>query len=305
MLESAMTRERSRLEATFRTRQDALLRAISTVLNDNLERVVTTAAKRETEALVGSFAKLVAAKSHPQDANNGAASRPEPDASAVAETRTAFAAAFEKAALPAFEKAVADMLAALAASVEASIEERLVGPAGGVVTALEGAADSMRAAKGAVADISVDSEAADIAAVQTALDENDVHRALTLCIGKSVRVRSKAVSGVLDSTVGPEQAFVDDVPPKVVLVRFAALLAMDLADRTEARLSWLYEIVTLMDDAAECDPGDTDLLDLSKRLLTGTIEKLSDFQTNGTLAPAEAKHVKLLIRVLKAHLNSM
>lgn len=298
LLESAMTRERARLETTFRARQDALLRAISAVLNDTLHRVVSVAANRETDALVTSFAKL--AQSHQPDVTASA-----PDPTAIAETRAAFAAAFERSALPAFEKSIADMLARLAGFVEESVERRVVAPAGGIVGALEGAADSMRAAKAAAADMAAGSEAADMAAVQMALDAGDAGRALMLCEGKSVRVRSKAVSGVLDSGVTPDQAFHGLVPPKVKLVRFVALLAMDLGDRTEARLSWLYEVVMLMDEADEYDPNDAEVIDASRRLLVGTIQKLSDFQANGNLPPQEAKHVKLLIRVLTAHLNSM
>lgn len=306
LLESSLARERTRLEALYRARQDALLRAISSVLNDTLERAVSTAAKRETDALVSSFAKLVAgqtAASLDADAGN----MKQLDEEAVAAMRASFADAFEKSVLPEFENAVAGMLTGISGVVDSQVEEKLVMPAGGVVTALEGAADAMREAKGAAAnlDLKADEEATDIANVQAALDEGDVRTALLSCIGKSVTVQAKAISGVLDTNVGPEKAFESSVPKRATLVNLAALLAMDLGDRTEARLSWLYEVVTLMDDSEEYDPAQPDTIDGSRRRLVGTIQKLSDFQQNGNLASSDAKHVKLLIRVLKAHLNAM
>lgn len=305
LLEASLTRERNRLESLYRARQDALLRAISSVLNDTLERAVSTAAKRETDALVSSFAKLVAGQTA-ASLESGASNMKQLDEEAVAAMKKSFADAFEKSVLPEFEKSVATMLAGISGAVDLQVEEKLVLPSGGVVTALEGAADAMRDAKGAAAnmDLKFDDEAADIAVVQAALDEGDVRTALLSCIGKSVAVQAKAISGVLDTNVGPEKAFEGGVPMRANLVTLAALLSMDLGDRTEARLSWLYEIVTLMDDSEEYPP-DPDTIDAARRRLVGTIQKLSDFQQNGNLASSDAKHVKLLIRVLKAHLNAM
>lgn len=306
LLDVALSNERSRLEATYRARQEALLHAMSNVLNENLERVVSTAAKRESDALVSSFAKLIASQAHPAFSPPQEHNLPQPSAESIAKTRKAFVSAFDKSVLPAFEKAVATMLGNLADVVDAQVEDGLVTPAEGVVVALEGAADTMRAAKAAVADLVVDSEAAneaaDLAAVQEALNASDVRQALMLSVGKSVAVKAKAVSGVLDLNVGPEKAFEGEVPARGLLVGFAALLSMDLADRTEARLSWLYELVTLMDDAEE---GEQEEGELTRNRLEGTVEKLSEFQKNGNLGVSDAKHVKLLIRVLQTHLKAM
>lgn len=309
LLDAALSRERARLESTYRARQDALLRAISTVLNETLERLISTAAKRESDALVASFAKLVASEAHPAFETNHPDKPPQPSAEALATTRQAFVHAFEKTALPAFEKAVSGMLSNLAAVVDAQVEETLVTPASGVIAALEGAADSMRAAKVDAADLIVDSEmaseAADVAAVQAALEAGDVRQALLLSVGKSVNVQTKAVNGVLDVSVGPEKAFEQGVPSKSLLAGFASLLSMDLVDRTEARLSWLYELVTLMDDAEDEAVQDDEEEERTRGRLQGTIEKLAEFQKNGDLPSSDAKHVKLLIRVLKTHLNAM
>ncbi|KAI0564207.1 hypothetical protein FGB62_29g210 [Gracilaria domingensis] len=201
------------------------------------------------------------------------------------------------------------MLGTLSKHVEQAVHDTLLSPSACVVTSLESAADKLRSAKGAVADMAHDEEAADLAAVQAALDAGNIKRALVLCGGKSIRVKAKAVSGVLDSSVRPEDAMGGPVPSMGNLVRFAAVLSMELSERTEARLAWLYEIITLMDDA-ECGGADADAdadadTEGMKRRLAGTIERLSEFQTTGTPAPAEAKHAKLLLRVLKAHLNGM
>lgn len=305
LLEASLARERNRLETLYRARQDALLRAISAVLNDTLERAVSTAAKRETDALVSSFAKLVAGQTAAGFESRGRNIK-QMDEESIAAMRTSFASAFEKSVLPEFEKAVASMLAGISGAVDSQVEEKLVVPSSCVVTALEVAADAMREAKGVAStvDFKVDDDAADLAAVQAALDKGDVKAALMCCEGTSVKVQAKAVSGVLDTDVSPEKAFEGTVPQRASLVGLGALLSMDLADRTEARLSWLYEIVTLMDDSEEY-PDDPTVIDASRRRLVATIQKLSDFQQNGNLMSSDAKHVKLLIRVLKAHLKAM
>lgn len=294
MLEGALSRERQRLESAYRARQDALLRAVSTVLNDSLETVVAAAVDREMKSLISNLQKPTSLTAPPT---------PAPDAAVIA--RDSFATAFERTALPAFEADVSNMLRALAANVELLVEERLLAPAAGVVHALEGAADSIRAVKTDIADMSADSDAADAALVQAALDEGNVRDAFMLCVGKSVAIRAKAVSGVLDLAVNPEDAFGSDVPPMPDLVKFAAVLSMELGDRTEARLTWLYEVVTMMDDAEEYDQASPEVIQSSRRRLEGTIERLREFQKNGAPGPTEAKHTKLLIRVLKAHLNAM
>lgn len=297
LLESALQRERSRLEATYRARQDALLRAVSTVLNESLERAVQTAARRETDALIQAFSKLSHAPQQPDL---------EITSEMTAATRESFAAAFETAVLPAFEGALAEMMRGLAGVVESEVDDKLIKPANGVIGSLETAADSIRSVKSDVADLSADSDIADAAAVQKALDDGNIREALQLCVGKSVAVQAKAVSGVLDAAVGPEEAFGGIVPPMADLVKLAAVLSMDLGDRTDARLTWLYEVVTLMDDAEEeHDAAEREGVESSKRRLEGTIQRLSEFQKNGAPGPAEAKHTKLLIRVLQAHLNAM
>lgn len=291
LLTTALTRERVRLETTFRTRQEALLRAISTVLNDTLASAVQTAASRETDMLLASFAKLAAVAPSP------------PGAPDDGETRAAFAAAFERAALPSFEGALRGMLAAISDTVEMTVSSRVARPAEDVALALEGAADGLREAGSAARALARPTgEEADLAAVQDALGKGDAGRALQLCVGKSVRVRSVAVSGVLDSGVKPEAAFSEGVPRKGRLVRFVALLAMELGDRTEARLGWLYEVVMLMDEAEDGPEGEGDVL---RGLLEGSIERLGEFQKGGGLPAKESKHVKLLIRVLTAHLHSV
>lgn len=290
LLESALQRERTRLETIYRTRQDALLRAVSTVLNDTLERVVTTAARRETEALTNAFTNLSAD-----------APAPAPDPAA---TRDAFAHAFEQTLLPGFEAALAEMLKQLAARVETSVEVGLLTPASGVVHAVQTAADDLRSVRDHVSSLSVNNDASDAAAVQRALDEGNVKEALLLAVGKSVYVRAKAVSGVLDLSVGPEEAFGGVVPDIVDLVKFAAVLSMDLHDRTEARLTWLYEIVALMDDVGENGPHGEEI-DACRRRLEGIVERLLEFQKVGKAGPAEMKHTKLLVKVLKAHLNAL
>lgn len=303
LLDSALSRERSRLEATYRARQDALLRAISSVLNDTLERVILTSAKRETDALVASFAKLVANHALPEFDTDLPAPKPSPQM--IAETRAAFISSFEKGVIPSFEAAVRSMLKGFAGVVDKQLEECLVGKVGGVASVVEGVADKMREVKNEVKEIAVSerlkNEQKDIEAVEKALEVGDVKHALMLCLGKSDAVQAKAINGALDRGETPDKAFDGDVPERALLVCFAALLSNDLGDRTEVRLSWLYELVTLMDDVEEGGEEDG----VTRGRLESTIEKLVDFHKNGNLASSDAKHVKLLIRVFKTHLNAM
>lgn len=296
MLDACLNRERSRLEAIYRARHDALLRVVSDVLNQSLERLVAVAAKRESENLMDAYVKL--------SANNPESPvLPPIENDRIKSAREAFASAFEKKALPRFEESMAELLKEVASVVESKVDENFTKLASGVANALEGATDSLRLARSDVADMTVDPDGPDVAVVQAALDNGDVAGALRLSIGKSVAVQAKAVSGVLDLDVGPEEAFREWIPPTHVLIKFAALLTTDLSDRTEARLRWLYEVVTLMDDVDTVDAGQSEALKL-RTLIEGTIERLTDFQANGSPSPTEAKHAKLLNRVLKAHLTS-
>lgn len=295
LMEACLSRERARLESAYRARHEALLRVVSDVLNQSLERLVASAAKRETDNLMGAYIKL-------STSNPEAPVLPPIDTDRVKATREAFAAAFEKVALPRFEERIGDLLKDVGAVIDKQVEEKLIEPSSGVLHVLEGAADSLRSVKSDVAEMMVDSDASDMALVQSALDSGDVAAAFRLSIGKSVAVQAKAVSGVLDSNVGPEDAFRDWAPPTRSLIKITALLTMDLSDRTEARLGWLYEVVTMMDDdeTADFDEEETTKLHM---LINGSIDRLTDFQKNGSPSPTEAKHAKLLIRVLKAHLT--
>lgn len=298
LLEGCLSRERARLESMYRARQDALLRAISDVLNKSLERLVAVAAKRATDNLMDAFVKL--------SANNPeTCTLPPVDNESAKAAREAFASAFEKVALPRFEESMGELLKEVASVVEKQVDERLIKPASDVVTSLGSASDALRSVKADVAEVAVDEDESDLALVQAALDEGDVASAFSLCVGKSVAVQAKAVSGLLDLDVGPEEAFREVVPVPLDLMKFAALLSMDLSDRTEARLRWLYEVVSMMDDDAEeaemIQEDDAKFRDLTE----GTISRLREFQNNGSPSPSEAKHIKLLNRVLKAHLNNV
>lgn len=297
MLEACLNKERARLEAMYRARNDALLRVISDVLNRSLERLVQIAAKRETDSLMDAYLKL-SANTSPE-----APVLPPIDSDTAKSTRDAFASAFEKVVLPQFEQSIAAMLKDMATVVDKQLDDRLVKPSTGVVNALEGAADSLRSARNQVASLTIDSDAADLAAVQSALDSGDVSSALRHSITKSTPVLAKAINGVLDLDVGPEDAFNDWLPPAKSLIRLAAFFTLDLDDRTEARLRWLYEVVSLMDDVEAVDSTRDDVAKL-RSVIEETIERLTEFQMNGSPSPSEAKHAKMLNRVLKAHLKS-
>lgn len=298
MLEACLNKERARLEAMYRARNDALLRVISDVLNRSLERLVQIAAKRETDSLMDAYLKLSANTASPE-----APVLPPIDSDTVKSTRDAFSSVFEKVVLPQFEQSIAAMLKEMAGAVDKQLDDRLVKPSTGVVNALEGAADCLRSARNDVAALTVDSNAADLANVQSALDAGDVSSALRHSISKSTPVLAKAINGVLDLDVGPEDAFNEWLPPAKSLVRLAAFFTLDLGDRTEARLRWLYEVVSLMDDVEAVDSTQDDVAKL-RSVMEETIERLTEFQVNGSPSPSEAKHAKMLNRVLKAHLKS-
>lgn len=73
------------------------------------------------------------------------------------------------------------------------MHDNLVNPPIGVVNALEGAADSLRPAWNEVASLTVDSDAAALDAVQSALDSGDVSSTLRHNITKPAPVLAKAI----------------------------------------------------------------------------------------------------------------
>lgn len=298
MMEACLNRERTRLEAMYRARQDALLRSLSGVLNEGLERVIATAAKRELDNLMEAFVKLTSN-------NPETAIYPTVDDDLSNATREAFALTFEKVLLPRFEQSVADLLKSVVDTVETQVDTRLVKPSTEVASTLERAADSLRCVRTDISEMRTnDSEANILGRVQAALEDGDVVGALRLSVDKPEDIRVKALNGLLDSDAKPEDTFREGVPPITDLVKFASLLTNDLSDRTEQRLRWLYEIVMSLDDA-EDSLADSKESEVAKyrMLFEEMISHLNDFQISGSRSPQETKHAKLLNRVLKTHLN--
>lgn len=298
MMEACLNRERTRLEAMYRARQDALLRSLSGILNEGMERMIATAAKRELDSLMEAFLKLTSN-------NPETAIYPTVDNDLASATREAFALTFEKVLLPRFEQSIADLLKSVVETVETQVDTRLVKPSTEVASTLERAADSLRSVRTDISEMRTnDSEATILTQVQAALDDGDVVGALRLSVDKSEEVRIKAVNGLLGSDVKPQDTFSKGVPPITDLVKFASLLTNDLADRTEQRLQWLYEIIMSLDDTE--DPlADIKESEVGKyrMLLEEMISHLNNFQTSGSPSPQETKDAKLLNRVLKTHLN--
>lgn len=265
---------------------------MSDALNGSLERLVTVAAKRETDNLMDAFSKLSATNpdfstaAHPVDAQSAKAAR------------EAFALAFEKVALPKFEDSMSGLLKDVAASVEQQVEERLLTPSASVVSALEGAADSLRTAKTKLADMTLDPDAASLSALQAALDAADVSAALKICADASPAVQTKAVDGVLASDAVPDEVFGDEVPGTDELVKLMAAFSMQLTDRPDARLHWLMGLASLIEDVDEA--GSADANDAVYTMLQSVLDRLKEFLSTQSPNPPDAKNVKFLIRVVKS-----
>lgn len=289
LLESCLSRERARLEEIYQARHEALLTAVSTVLNQSLQRLVSTAVHRETDVLMTAFNKL------------GSTDVPSPTPPDPEATRAAFAAAFERMALPRFEDAVATLLRDVAATVDGEVDAHFVQPASAVVANLGNATDAVRAAKTQVSTLSVHPDDPD-AQLSAALDAGDAATALKLALAASAASRTRAVAAVLDLPVAPEDVLASGMPRVDELARIAGLLAADLGDRTAARLKWLMDIVAVMEDAEPGGVDGGDGVELMRRALEDAIEKLTDFHKGDAGSPGEKKDAKLLVRVFKAHL---
>lgn len=298
-VERALLRERARSEREMVARSEAMVRAMVA----SMEKAVCAAVLREAEGLAGAL------DSEGKGKGKG---------KAVGELKGAFVGAFESVLLGVVEESFRSMLAEVALGVDSGVGEVVggvekssaaVGKAAGVVRGVEGVVEGM-VKDGLVihpAPVVGSSDDVVLEQVQALLDSGDVAGALVCAEGKSAIVRAKALSGALDAQVTPEDVFGDNVPSFPVLVRMTALLASDLEDRTEIRLSWLYEVVTSMDEAedAAAAAGEIQETDSLKRFLEGAITHLKQFQASGTTPTADVKHVKLLVRVLKGHLVAM
>ncbi len=303
-VEGALARERERLERSFAARQQALLDAVTTMLTSVLERVVSSTAEREAIALTEAVANLIPAPPEPKPA-------PEPEVRARLRRRL-WPLRFPKC------KSRCGNSSSILPVPSTSVSRRISGaPMQTAAVEVARCAQAVAAAQFKVKD-AVDAvalsavnerkaqktpEESALAAVQKALDEGRVRDALKLCVGQSALVRAKAINGALESDMDPAELFRDSKMNRHDVVGLIALLAVDLNDRTESRLSWLFELVSTMDEI-EADEKD-EFTEATKKHLKDVIDNLKKFAANAGLPPAKAKHIKLLVHVLNAHLSTM
>jgi hypothetical protein len=321
-LAGALARERSRGEALAAARTDALLRALRDLLSGSLHVALEKAVAAEADALIaavlkveGPSVKACGEKVVPAEGADGEVTN------GINDMRKAFAAAFEEALLDSMEGSVRGMLTGVSNAVDCAAETKVAKPAAdAAVLALRRAADDVRAAASGIAAMSadlpahggadddddiveaksVDKDEAALAEVSRALAEGRIKDALVNSVGHSAVVRGKAVSGALDSGIAPEEVLGGDEDGLVTLRMLSGLcglLASDLADRTDARLAWLYEAVMGIEDA----PSDDVDVDSCIRLLESAAENLGSVQrgVDGASA-AEARQAKMLVRALKS-----
>jgi hypothetical protein len=330
-LSGALARERARADSLTAARTDALLAVVRDVLSDALRDAINSAATAEAAALALTV-RNIKAPEHAACAGEGKtqagvavgkADSKADSADAVAGMRRAFGAAFEEALLDSMEASVRGMLACVSGAVDTAAEEAVAKPAANAAAqVLRRAADDVRAAAGGISvlgaeipaaggsededeivqAVSVDKEEAALAEVARALAEGRVKDALVQSVGHSAVVRAKAVSGALDSGVAPDEVLSGEADGLVTLRMLSGLcglLAGDLADRTDARLAWLYEAVMGMENAPR--EGGSEQVAACTRLLTGAAEKLGQVQRGVDGATgAEARQAKMLVRALRS-----
>lgn len=313
---AALERERERFEKSFAARQEALLEAVTDVLTTTLERVVHDASTREAVALADALTKLT-----PKPPEVGGVDEEQ--------IRGAFTAAFVSTLLPGMQENVREMFSELSATVETGVKEQVTDPTDAAAKEVRRLADDVSAASDkAKAAVNVASARGDgardpqagmtstppgptqeevdqaaQAAIRCALDEGRVQDALRMCVGKSAIVRATAINGALDSGADPAELFKEMKAHRNEAVHLIALLATDLTDRTQARLSWLYELVTGIDD--EESPGQEEFSEATVKLLRGVIDSLKNFAAAAALPPTQAKDIKLLVHVLNAQALNM
>lgn len=290
LMEAALSRERARLERLDAIRREALLRAVTDAVDSSLAKLVTTAASREASAMAAAVCALA-----PKPA--------APRGPARADTRAAFAAAFASAALPPLQAATQQLLGSLAKQVDQAVDKRVAAPAAAAATAASQAAQKVSAAGHAVnAAIAraVPREDVDAVAVRALLADGKVAEALRRAVGHSNEAQLAAVDGALDCGLDAADVFKDARLPREMVVQIIVLLSAQLDDRKEARFSWLYEAVMSMDDSVQGSQA----ADVKTLLETGIANLRSFAQVEG-VSGAEAKHIKLLVHVLNAHVTTI
>jgi hypothetical protein len=296
-VDGALKRERARLDVAYRAREEALLLAVTDVLQSSLRDVVSNAAAREADALATAV-RNIAAKSaiaKKMDKPAGGKQTSEKKKKAIAEEhavacRKAFKTAFEKELLGSIEKSMRAMMTAVSKVVDTEFDASLAAPVALSATRIRTAADSVRedaselsliaassdeifAAKSAI----LSSPTASASSERKLLSADDVMRsdldvmfaegrirdAIVLTVQCSPTVQSEAVHGILESRTPPEDVIAPSGETKAgalspdVLIQFMAALSNDISEGTSDRLAWIYEAVLAVQDAMQ-DKEDVD-----------------------------------------------
>lgn len=292
-VEAALLRERERLEKQYLAREQAIVRALGSLLSDTLPAIVDAAATREASKLAEAFSKLPQYQKRPPVS--------------PANVRAAFAGAFATNVLPAMEQCTRELLSGLAAKVDTAVEEKVAKPARDGASSVATAAQAIAAAQYAVKD-------AIAMRTEVIVDPNAEVRALVEAGRWAEAIVAGMKVGEEGIRIGVEGAIYGDGDIGMVLTE-ANLNAVEmvsviqvavgkLEDETKARLDWLYEVLSAMDDLGAV--VDESQKPMCRQALEFAIDKLRTFAgRKDIVSAAMAKHIKLMVHILNAHVSTM
>ncbi len=291
-VEAALIRERERLEKQYLSRERAIVRALGSLLSETLPAVVDAAAAKEAATLAEAFAKL------PRYQN-----RPPVN---PANVRAAFAGAFATNVLPAMQDCTRELLSGLATRIELEVEEKVAKPAresaSGVATVAQKVAAAQYAVKDALAgrnEVDPKEEVCKLVGEERWVE----------AIALGVQVGGEAVTIAVDAAI----LYVGDIAKTLADAKLDALgmvTVMQVAvgkleEETKARLDWVYEVLSTMDE----DLGKVvkeEEKNRCREALEFTIEKLKNFASKkDVVSAAMAKHIKFMVHILNAHVSTM
>jgi hypothetical protein len=344
-VDGALTRERARLDAAYRAREEALLRVVADIIQNSLRDVVAKAAAREADALATAVRNIASrsaiSKKSEQSAGGKQGGRKSKQATAeekAAACRAAFKAAFEKELLGSIEESMQRMMKNLSKAVDSELDTALAVPIAQSSTKIRTAADSVREQASELALIASSSEnvfadsstllkgdglergtprqTADDkirADLDTMFEEGRIRDAIVLAMHCTPEVQAEAMSGILESTsVTPEEVILtaDDsgegaISPDI-LIQFMAALARDINDSTSERLTWIYEAALAVQDAVLRGSGpDSSKSDAHILLLSATTNSLKQVTAGGNVSDSDAKLAKLLVKAVDSSIRTL
>ena len=287
-VESALKRERERIEKQYLVREQAIVRGLATLISETLPEALRTAAFEQADKLAETLNEITQNKK-----------RPEINAASV---RSAFAGSFATEVLPKMQESTRELLRELAIKIDNEVEKKVITPAKESSNVIAEAAQKIAASQYKMKDIIGNNK--NYENIRRLLKEESWSEA----IGESLNIGMDAMRISLESVV---EARVEVGPlvkelqlDGVQMVGIMQIIAEKLEDNTKIRLDWVYEILSGLDEDSGAVISDEQRVACREALLF-VIQQLRKFVTNKDVESGTAKHIKFLVHIMKAHVSTM